>query len=76
VKLTSTLLPMAMLHELMRTNVTPVAVLLPPLNPDCRHADVGSMSEPFVGGLPSAADGATVIEPPLDRAAVAVKLTV
>jgi hypothetical protein len=32
--------------------------------------------DPFAGALPSAADGVTVTEPPLDKAAVAVKLTI
>jgi hypothetical protein len=66
-----------MLHVLVRMNVTLVAVLFPPLNPDCRQDDDDTLTiEPFVGALPRAADGVTVMEPPLDKADVAVKLTV
>ena len=58
-------------------NVTLVVLLLPPLNPACRQADVVVLTrDPFAGALPSAADGVTVMEPPLDNAAVAVKLTI
>jgi hypothetical protein len=67
---------LAMLHVAVRMNVTLVALLLPPLKPACRHDDDVSTSEPFVGALPSAVDGVTVREPPLDKAAVALKLTV
>jgi hypothetical protein len=77
VKLACTVLPLEMLHVLLRMNVTPVVVLLPPLKPGCRHADDDTLTiEPFAGALPRAADGVTVMEAPLDRGAVAVKLTV
>jgi hypothetical protein len=77
VKLAWTLSPLAMVQVLVRMNVTLVVVLLPPLNPDWRQADdVKSTRAPLVGALPSAADGVTVMEPPLANAAVAVKLTV
>jgi hypothetical protein len=76
VKLACTLLPLAMLHVEVRMNVTLVVLLLPPLKPACRHDDAVSTSDPFVGALPSATDGVTVMEPPLDKAAVEVKLIV
>jgi hypothetical protein len=75
VKLTCTLLPLAILHELIRTKVTLVVVAFPPLNPDCRQPDAWSTRAPLAGTLPNGADGVTVMEPPLAKAAVAVKLT-
>jgi hypothetical protein len=77
VKLTCILSPLAMLHVLIRMNVTLVIALLPPLNPDCRQAEeVRLTSAPPAGALPSAADGVTVMEPPLANGAVALKVTV
>jgi hypothetical protein len=77
VKLTATFWPLAMVQELIRIKVTAVVVgALGLLNPDWRQPDAESTIEPLVGALPSAGADVTVMEPPLDSAAVAVKVTV